>query len=380
MTDEEMEELKEELKKGYRIFKSAYKYLSGVGTGSGGGVFAIPLNCYTDFVKQIDLVNGRDIRFAESDTLFLTMNKRNKNSYLNPGVALIRYQFLEILTRLALKRYEDTKQASSKAEAILMMYEKNLYPSFGKDHPQKFRDERYWVEEVDNLYKSHIQLFEYLYKNYGGTHMKPGDQWFMTTDELEAIFADSGLINDQLVSRDIAVFYNLAMMTQVDEINKDRHLRMSFVEFLEAVARCAEQISADPFEKERLKKSFEEESLKKELKKKGTVRLDALSANARGSARDSANGNEPEGFEDAAPSMSKEERESQPLVTKLENIIPRIYMSCTTNAFKEKWEWPAVDPFTGLYVESTKKKMKSSQPFSQSMNAKKMTGLLKTNN
>lgn len=44
MTDEEMSELKEELRKGYRIFKSAYKYLSGVGTGSGGGVFAIPLN------------------------------------------------------------------------------------------------------------------------------------------------------------------------------------------------------------------------------------------------------------------------------------------------------------------------------------------------
>lgn len=180
MTEEEVSELKEELRKGYRIFKSAYKYLSGVGTGSGGGVFAIPLNCYTDFVKQIDLVNGKDIRFAESDTIFLTLNKRSKNSYLNPGVALIRFQFLEVLVRLALKRYDDTKAASSKAEAIKMMYERNLYPSFGKDHPQKFRDERYWVEEVDNIFKSHVTLFEYLYKTYGGTHMKPGDQWFMT--------------------------------------------------------------------------------------------------------------------------------------------------------------------------------------------------------
>lgn len=165
------------------------------------------------------------------------MNKRNKTSYLNPGVALVRYQFLEILARLALKRYEDTKIANSKGEAIKLMYENHLYPFYGKDDPQKFRDDKYWVEEVDNIYKSHIQLFEYLYKNYGGTHMKPGDTWFMTTDELERIFADAGLINDQLVSRDIAVFYNFAMMTQVDEINKDKHLRMRFVEFLEAFAR-----------------------------------------------------------------------------------------------------------------------------------------------
>ena len=236
MTEEEKKEIKQELGEGYKTFKALYKYLSGVGTGSGGGVFSIPLNCYTDFVKQIELVNGKDIRFAESDTLFLTMNKRSKNHYLNPGVALVRFQFLEILARLALKRYEDTNIAKSKGEAIKIMYERNIYPSY-KEDPQQFRNEKYWVEEVDNIYKSHLPLMEYLFKNYGGTHMKPGDQWFMTTDELEAIFADANLINDQLVSRDIAVYYNLAMMTQVDELSKDRHLRMNFIEFLEAFAR-----------------------------------------------------------------------------------------------------------------------------------------------
>jgi hypothetical protein len=44
MTDEEMEGIKEELQKGYKVFKTTYKYLSGIGNGSGGGVFSIPLN------------------------------------------------------------------------------------------------------------------------------------------------------------------------------------------------------------------------------------------------------------------------------------------------------------------------------------------------
>ena len=67
--------------------------------------------------------------------------------------------------------------------------------------------------------------------------MKPGDQLFMTTDEFEQLFADSNLINDNLYSRDIAVHFNMAMLTQVDELNKDRHLRMTYKEFLEAFAR-----------------------------------------------------------------------------------------------------------------------------------------------
>lgn len=36
------------------------------------------------------------------------------------------------------------------------------------------------------------------------------------------------------------------MQTRVDEINSDRHLKMSFIEFLEAVARAADYLSFPP--------------------------------------------------------------------------------------------------------------------------------------
>lgn len=36
--------------------------------------------------------------------------------------------------------------------------------------------------------------------------------------------------------------YNLAMMTQVDEIDKDKHINMVFVEFLDAIVRVAEKV------------------------------------------------------------------------------------------------------------------------------------------
>ena len=100
----------------------------------------MPLNAYTDFVKQINLVDGNKIRFAESDTQFITMNKRTKPSPLNPGIALVRFQVLEILVRLGIKRYEESRpffvmcaagESKTKAGAVQRMLEENLYPYYG---------------------------------------------------------------------------------------------------------------------------------------------------------------------------------------------------------------------------------------------------------
>lgn len=52
------------------------------------------------------------------------------------------------------------KEATSKTEAVRMMLEKNLYPNYGHLNPQKWRDDRYWNEEVDNIYKSHFPIFD----------------------------------------------------------------------------------------------------------------------------------------------------------------------------------------------------------------------------
>ncbi len=104
--------------------KDIYRYLAAVGSPS--NVFSIQLNAYTDFVKTCGLVDGNTVKQATSDTEFISINKRNKVSPMNPGVAIIRFQFLEILMRLALRRYDETKQAPNKGESIKMMIKNNL--------------------------------------------------------------------------------------------------------------------------------------------------------------------------------------------------------------------------------------------------------------
>jgi hypothetical protein len=65
----------------------------------------------------------------------------------------------------------------------------------------------------------------------------------MTIEEYLSIFTDLGLINQSFTERDVLVSYNQAMITQVDEISSIRHMKMQFLEFLEAISRCADLLS-----------------------------------------------------------------------------------------------------------------------------------------
>ena len=56
----------------------------------------------------------------------------------------------------------------------------------------------------------------------------------------------AGICGDTFADREINISYNLSMMTQIDEITKNRHMQMSLIEFYEALARLSEAYSPYP--------------------------------------------------------------------------------------------------------------------------------------
>ena len=64
----------------------------------------------------------------------------------------------------------------------------------------------------------------------------------MSLNEFKQL-SDKAKINPYINERDLAMFYNMSMMTQVDELDSDRCYEMSFVEFLEGFARLAKAAS-----------------------------------------------------------------------------------------------------------------------------------------
>lgn len=62
-------------------------------------------------------------------------------------------------------------------------------------------------------------------------------------EEFLLLMTIGGILNENFVARDVNTIYTVSMMTQINEIDKDRHLNMSLVEFLEGLARVAEKIN-----------------------------------------------------------------------------------------------------------------------------------------
>ena len=64
-----------------------------------------------------------------------------------------------------------------------------------------------------------------MYDTFGGHHRKPSEKMFMMADEFEQFALSVGLANDLCVNRDVVYCFNLSFLTQVDEINNERHTK-----------------------------------------------------------------------------------------------------------------------------------------------------------
>lgn len=199
------------------------------------------------------------LRLKDADLKFIaTYTKTDPalmKNYRNPDRVLVRYQFLEVWVRLAEQKFISNHIVNNIVEAVEKLLSDHLLP-YIKAHepfffPQKWREERYWTEDVDAVYKSYLPVVQALYKKYSGLKTKPGQKSFTCLEEMQKLATEAGILNDNLVERDVVAAFSLSMMTQVDELQSDRIFQMSFVEFLEAVARIAEVYSAcKPGEKE----------------------------------------------------------------------------------------------------------------------------------
>lgn len=163
--------VKAELKKGYWVIRDAFKYYSSISSSTGTMTFALTLNSYTDYLKHAGVYREKTVSFTDTDTLFFTTNKREKPNHLNPGNALVRYQFLEIMMRIALKYSKQSSPELCIRHFINEVIEKSL--KNGKS--QDFRDNIYWNEHCDNVIRFHLHLLREVYHNFSGGITKPGE-------------------------------------------------------------------------------------------------------------------------------------------------------------------------------------------------------------
>jgi hypothetical protein len=148
---------------------------------------------------------------------------------------------MEFLVRCA-----ECKYSSDKESEDLSMVLVKFFINFCDEHFKKggydqtvFREVRYWTEEIDFLYFTYEPLIKYFFDEFSGMKTLPGQKPFMCMEEFR-MFLTSVKIDDKVSEREVPLIFNLSMMTQIDEQISTRNTEMSFVEFLEAIARLAD--------------------------------------------------------------------------------------------------------------------------------------------
>lgn len=143
---------------------------------------------------------------------------------MNPDRQLIRYQFLEVLVRLAITKYYKTKVCPTHEEAVFKLFEEHILPYFRKFNSNDFKWIKLWNEQCDIVIRANLRTLQEIYFRYYGKEALPGEPKFISMNEFIDLITRSGVIDDNFGAREIGIIYNLSMMTQVDEINKERHI------------------------------------------------------------------------------------------------------------------------------------------------------------
>lgn len=257
-------QIKEFLHEHYESIYHAYKTLSSLG---GSEIFSIGSNVLTDFLNECKLI---DDLFGPSDigvNWNACITPKEKGQIYNPGNALVRYEFLEILVRIANDRYVRNKICGNILDATRKMFLDYLIPIMITYDTSIWRNGEYLCEDVDLVFKAHKSILDQVYKKYSGKKTLPGQKVFMCMEEFRDFCRDARLENERCTAREIDLAFSLAMMCQVDELYKKRHIEMSFVEFLEAFARvCATAGSARRYlknEKDQIKELYASVSVMK---------------------------------------------------------------------------------------------------------------------
>jgi hypothetical protein len=281
----------------------SYKNLSAV---LGWKVWQIGQNSISEFASSCPgLLDGKylinDVLVKLTETKNNPFDKAERKQNPNIPDNIIRHQWMMLLVKIAKDKYFRTKVKETVPEAVKYSFDIHYIPYLSQFRANRWREERYYNENTDNVIKAYLPIFDAVYRSQASMkQVGKKDSASLYLEEFTAIV--NALMDTDFPVKEIPIIFNLSMRLQVNEIDYDKHYNMMFPEFLEAFARFADRMSPVP---------------PGENKEKWTMQM----------------------------------RNEQELAVKIETIIPsmpRLITSPLYKNVKEKFVFPERDPETNL--------------------------------
>ena len=304
LSEDDEYELKNILRERYKQLIETYKNLSAY---LGWKIWQIGQNQISEFASSCrDLLDNKyvinDVLVKVTEVKSNMIDKQERKKNINIPDNIIRHQFMMLLVKIAKDKYFRTKQINNIPESVKFAFENNYNSYINTFDNHKWRKERYYNEEVDNILKAHIPIFDALFYSFSPQQiMGRKDSFWMTLDNFSYIC--QSLMDSDFPVKEVPIIFSISIRLTTNEINFDKHYKMVFPEFLEAICRFIDKLSPIP---------SNEDYSKWDMKR----------------------------------------RQEQPLYIKIENMIPKLTKLITGQYknIRDKFVLPNRDPETGLFI------------------------------
>ena len=240
-------ELKNILKYKYKKIVETYKNLSAY---LGWKIWQIGQNQITEFVSNCPdlldknyLINDVLVKVTEVKSNAIDKQDRKKNNNIPDNI--IRHQFMMLLVRIAKDKYFRTKQMPSVVDAVDYSFEHHYDYYINQFDNHKWRKERYYNEQVDNILKAFIPIFDALFYSYAPQKIMGRKDSFWLTLEGYTNLCNS-LMDSDFPVKELPILFSISFRLTTNEIDNDKHYNMVFPEFLEAICRFIDKLSPIP--------------------------------------------------------------------------------------------------------------------------------------
>jgi hypothetical protein len=169
--EEELKEVKDVMWSCYSTIMDAFEFYSVMGT-SLTQAYTIQMNAFNDFVDDCKITDLQTCKRKDIDTIFIVANleedKQSKINKANDDRALMRFEFLDCVVRIAIAKYLKSGATNDVSDALVMLCEQNIKPNLDAEavhDSNDFRKSRLYFEAVDKIYWKHQRKMKMIVSN-----------------------------------------------------------------------------------------------------------------------------------------------------------------------------------------------------------------------
>ena len=191
---------------------------------------------FNSFCDKCQVLDHKHLNKATLDICFVAVNVDEDDLDDNPAQELCRYEFLEVIVRMALYKYKDLPL--TQAEMTTKLINEHIFKYADPSKAIKFRREKLYTYEVNSVLEANLSQCQSLF----GKIRERAGKW-ISLEGYKSMISKTGIM---LREEEIIKVYAFSKMSILDEMAAaDSYDRLLFVEFLESIGRLSFQIFED---------------------------------------------------------------------------------------------------------------------------------------